>query len=338
MTSAFPPTHTRQFLRFLVAVILLPSPAMAQSLPANCSRGELATMPLTFTDDLRPVGQARINGTTVPAMLSTGSAEQTLLNKKTLDRLGIKINSTTSTQYVRDERGPAGSQTITRTALTSLIDNYAFAHIEGKRTWFVVEEFMDDTFGVRAGAGSLLQQDLEVALDAGYLKTFKPDGCFREHLAYWDPNAIAVPTFGDRWKRDLRPVFTVRINGKDVTALLSTSTPHSYLPRVAAERLGLTPESAGAIREDALPGDDPANPVWNVPVQQMAIGALDVKDFNLRLMDLAHSGEILILGADFLHRYRVYIAKSQEQIYFSQIAKPRTLKRGSVIVIPQSLD
>ena len=338
MTPTYPSRHARLLRRPIFAALLFSSAAMAQSLPASCSMGELATMPLTFTDDLRPVGEASINGTSVAAMLSTGSAEQTLLNKKTLDRLGIKVNSTTSTQYVRDERTPTGSQTTTRTALTSLIDEYAFGHTKGKRTWFVVDEFMDDTFGARVGAGSLLQQDLEIALDAGYLKTFKPDGCFREHLAYWDPNAVSVPTFGDRWKRDLRPVFTVRINGKDVTALLSTSTPHSYIPKVAAERLGLTPESPGATREDALPGDDPTNPVWSVPVQQMAIGALEVKDFNLRLMDLAHSGELLILGADFLHRYRVYIAKSQEQVYFSQIATPRTLKRGSVKVIPQSID
>lgn len=337
MTS-MPSSHTASLRTTVLAALMLSSPAMAQSLPASCSMGELATMPLTFTEDLRPVGEANINGTTVPAMLSTGSAEQILLNKRTLDRLGIKVNSTTSTQYVRDDRASESSLTTTRTALTSLIDDYSFGRTKGKRDWFLVEEFLDDTYGVRVGAGNLLRQDLEIALDAGYLKYFKPSGCLREHLAYWDPKAIAVPTYSDKWKRDPRPIFAVRINGKDVAALLSTSTPHSYIPQSAAIRLGLTADSPGATREEALPGDDPSNPVWNVPVQQMSIGALDVKDFNLRLMNLDHSGEILVLGTDFLHRHRVYIAMSQEQVYFSQIANPRPLKRGSVKVVPHSLD
>lgn len=314
------------------------SPVMAQSLPASCSMGELATTPLTFTEDMRPVGEAIINGNTVPVMLSTGSAEKLILNKKTLDRLGIKVNSTTSTQYVRDGSSAAGKDLVTQTVLTSLIDDYSFGQTRGKRDLFLVEEFMDDAFGMRVGAGNLLQQDLEIALDAGYFKHFKPRGCFREHLAYWDANAVVVPTFRDRLKRDPRPVFAVRINGHDVMALLSTSTPHSYLPQSAAVRLGLTPETPGATREAALPGDDPLKPVWNVPVQQMSIGALAVNDFNLRLMNLDFSGEILVLGSDFLHRHRVYIAMSQERAYFSRIDNPRPLKRGSVKVISQPLD
>ena len=55
-------------------------------------------------------------------------------------------------------------------------------------------------------------------------------------------------------------------------------------------------------------------------------------------MDLPHSGAILVLGADFLHRHRVYIAMSQMQIYFTPISTPRVLKRGSVKVIPIPVD
>ena len=65
---------------------------------------------------------------------------------------------------------------------------------------------------------------------------------------------------------------------------------------------------------------------------------LEVKDMDLRLMDLPHSGEILVLGADFLHRHRIYIATSQKQIYFSPITTPRAVKRGEVKVIPQIIN
>ena len=193
---------------------------------------------------------------------------------------------------------------------------------------------------LRSGSApaAVLQTDLEIALDAGYLKSFKPNGCFRTHLAYWDPQAVAVPLFQDPWKRDPRLVFGVRINGKVLGALLSTATPHSYLPRVTAERLGLTPGSPGATREDPLPGHAPDNPVWKVPVPELSIGSLQVNGVDLRLMDLPYSGDLLVLGADFLHRYRVYIATSQKQVYFSAVTTPREVKRGSVKVIPQVLN
>lgn len=294
-------------------------------------------MPLTFTDDMRPVGRATINGAIVPVMLSTAAAESVVLNKKTLDRLGIDIRSSTARLLADDiQRNPLGID-IVRDVSHALVKEFSFDQVTRNDESYLVEDFMDDSFGVRMGAGSLLQSDLEIALDAGYIKSFKPSGCFRAHLAYWDPQTVAVAAFRDTWKRDPRMVFTVRIGGKDLPALLSTATPHSYLPKVVAERLGLTPDSPGATREEPLPGHTAEQAVWKVPVRSLQIGALEVTDLDLRLMDLPYSGQVLILGADFLHRHRVYIATSQNQIYFSPVSTPRTMKRGTVNVIPQPI-
>lgn len=312
---------------------MLSNAAFAQSPTASCELGEQASFPLTFTEDMRPVGQAVINGTSVPVMISTGAAESAVLNKKTLDRLGIRVSSSTSSMFPSDERNPTNAH-LFRTISYALLNDSSFGSTRKKDALYPVEDFMDDTFGMRVGAGQLLQTDLELALDAGYIKSFRPKGCFREHLAYWDAQAVAVPVTADLWKRDPRVVFAVRIGDKAIPALLSTATPHSYLPKGTAAWLGLTPGSPGATREEALPGHAPDQAVWKVPVPAMSIGALEVKDLDLRLMDLPHSGDILVLGADFLHRHRVYIAMSQMQIYFSPISTPRALKRGSVKVVP----
>ncbi|VXC38389.1 retroviral-like aspartic protease family protein [Massilia sp. 9I] len=320
----------------VLAALVLSQAAFAQALPGGCRIGEQANIPLTFTDDLRPVAQAAIGSASVPVMLSTAAQESAVFNKKVLERLGIPVRSTTSRLFAADARNDTGVD-ILREIMIAPIKDFSFGPNQGKSGDFPVEDFMDDTFGVRIGAGVLLKHDLEVALDAGYLKVFQPKGCFREHLAYWDPQAVAVMSMGDPWKRDSRVVFHVRINGQTITALLSTSTPQSYLPKAAAARLGLTPDSPGALREDPLPGDKADKPVWKLPLPLLTIGALEVKDLDLRLMDLPHSGEILVLGADFLHRHRVYIAISQQKIYFSPIATPRVMKRGKVDVIPQTL-
>lgn len=78
--------------------------------------------------------------------------------------------------------------------------------------------------------------------------------------------------------------------------------------------------------------------MWKIPVPLLSIGALEVRNPDLRLMDLPFECDVLVLGADFLHGHRVYLARAQRQIDFSPVASPRTLKRGSVDVIPQALN
>lgn len=313
------------------------SAAHSNPLPAGCDRGEQGRMPLTFTEDLRPIGKASINGESVPVMLSTGAPESVVLNKKVLERLGIAVRTSSGFMAAQDARNPTGQDIIRDNVQHAMLKEFSFGRAKSQDVEYMVEDFMDDSFGVRLGARSLLQADLEIALDEGHLKFFKPAGCFKEHLAYWDPDAVPVTARADPWQRDPRFVFSVRIGGKDVWALLSTATPYSYLPKAVATRLGLTPESPGAVREEPLPGQDADQPVWKVPVAQMAIGALEVKNIDLRVMDLPHSGEIMVLGADFLHRHRVYMARDQKLVYFSPIKQPKVWKRGSVKVIPQAL-
>jgi len=333
-------THSRyashaSMLRYAVcAGLVLGQPVLAHAaVPSGCSMNEQWTLPLTYTEDMRPVAQAQINGKPVSVMLTTGDAKSIVFNKKVLDQLGVPMRQSTGFMADEDERNPHGVD-IVETVTLGKVDSFSFGVYKNKNAEYFVEDFMDDTYGVRIGANTLLKTDIEIALDAGHLKAFRPDGCMREHMAYWDPKAVAVPTMSDPFNRDRRFVFMVRINGTNVRALLSTGTPQTYVPLATAARLGLTPRSAGATREDPLPGHGADKPVWKVPVPQLSVGALDVKDMDVRLVDLPHAGDFLILGTDFLHRYRVYMAKSQNLVYFSPIASPRTLKRGSVNVIP----
>lgn len=52
------------------------------------------------------------------------------------------------------------------------VKELSLGQVAKKRGTYEVEDFMDDTYGLRVGAGSLLRTDLEIALDAGYLKAF----------------------------------------------------------------------------------------------------------------------------------------------------------------------
>ncbi|MFC0252604.1 retroviral-like aspartic protease family protein [Massilia consociata] len=298
-----------RFARRLGFTLLALSPlaASAQPLPAGCEPRELSTLPLTFRDDAVPVTEVRIDGKPVPALIDTGAQQATSLDRKTLEEFGIKVNLSDS-NYV-------GVQ-----VANARIDHIALGPIEYKKAWFVVDDLQKDGVGAKIGANYLFRTDVELALAQGYLKFFKPTGCLRASLAYWDRSTPSAPFQVHPLRKDLRPWFKVRINGQDINAVISTVTTHSYMDLFTAKRMGLTPESPGATREGSVKSwYDREQAVWKVPVPRMSIGELDITNFDLRLMNMDISGEMLVLGTDFLRRHRVYVAMSQNRIYFSPV-------------------
>lgn len=301
------PGSRRSFNKSLLACLFAPALALAQTLPPGCELGELGTVSLTMSEDQQPWFEARINGNAVIAIPDVGSQSATSLGKKTLERLGVKVRSSESTYAGID-------------VMNSLIASFEVGPIKSKG-WFVVTDFPTEELGARVGANYLLQSDLEISLDQGYMRFFKPKGCARASLAYWSSTAVSVPTDVHQQRKDLRPWFKVRINGQDIWAVISTTSPVSYLDLFTAKRMGLTPQSEGATEEESIIGwRDRKQRVWRLPAPAMSIGDLEVRDVDLRLVNLDLSGEILVLGTDFLRRHRVYIAMGQRRIYFSPVS------------------
>ena len=297
----------RQFGLAVLGAVLLPAAALAQSLPAGCDMREVATLPLSVRGDGVPVAQAHINGKPVATLIDTGGQHATVLDKGTLERFGVKV--------ISSETNYAGVH-----VLNANVEHIAIGPTEYRKAWFAVDDLAKDEVGGRIGANYLFRTDVEIALHERYLKFFKPSGCLRAPLAYWDPATPSVPFTIHPLKKDLRPWFKVRINGKDVSAVISTTTQHSYLDLFTAGRMGLSPDTAGASGPQAgLKWNDRAQQFWTVPVAQMSIGALPVTDFRLRLVNMERSGEMLVLGLDFLRRHRVYVAMSQNRIYFTPL-------------------
>ena len=210
-------THVSLLRSAVCASLLMSQVAFANSLPPGCEMRERATIPLSFTEDLRPIGEATINGTTVSAMLSTGAADSLIFNKKVLDRLGVPVHHTVTKLDPEDWRNPTKNDLLVEVSHAN-IKGFSIGSIKGKGGFYRVEDFMDDTYGLRVGAGTLFQHDLEIALDAGYLKTYEPRGCGTAHMAYWDPQASSVLAAWDPWKHETRVVFTATVGGKPITA------------------------------------------------------------------------------------------------------------------------
>ena len=281
--------------------------AQASTDPA-CVVGDPIALPITFAGpDEDPTIPGTIDGRPASVLIDTASSV-TLLNRPALEKLGINVRST--------ETNFAGVN-----ILTAYVPNVTVGPISAKG-WFSVLESEDD-IGVNLGANYLSRNDFEIWWANKQVRFFSPKGCRKTFLASWDPNAHIVPFETHQYRKDLRAWFKVRINGKDVDAILATASPYSTLDLHTAARLGITPETPGAVADGTAIGwRDKTQRVWRVPVADMSIGSYKVQDASIRLMDLTLSGEMMVLGADFLRNHRVLVSMSQRRLYISHLEGP----------------
>ena len=292
-------------MQLAVLVLAMELPGAKASTDPACVVGESTVLPITFAGrDEGPTIPGTINGRPASVLVDTAS-EATLLNRPALEKLGIHVRSS-ETNY-------AGVD-----ILMANVANVTVGPISA-RGWFSVLESKND-IGVNLGANYLSRHDLEIWWANKQVKFSRPQGCRQTFLAMWDPNAHVVPFETHQYRKDLRAWFKVRINGKDVDAIFATAHPYSILDLHTAARLGITPEAPGAVEVGVATGwREKSHTVWRVPVEDMSIGGYKVQDASIRLMDLTLSGEMMVLGADFLRNHRVLISMSQRRLYISHL-------------------
>lgn len=291
---------SRLALATSLALSLLTMTAAARA----CDMNELANLPVSFYGrDQLPVIPATIDDHPTMVLLDIGATEATL-NKSTLEQMGIRIQSTTTNLPGAD-----------------LLTAYASKLMVGAKQskgWFPVADLYAPEIGVQGGTRLLLRTDLEISLADKHVKFFRPSDCRKTSLAYWDPKAYVVPFDAEFGNSEGRPWFKVSINGHQVNAIVSPSAPHSYLDSFAAARMGITPQSPGAVELESVTGwRGEKQPVWLVPTKELTIGNYTMQDFKLRIINLTLSGEMLVLGADFLRTHRVLLSVNQRRMYFS---------------------
>lgn len=114
----------------------------------------------------------------------------------------------------------------------------------------------------------------------------------------------------------------ITINGKPVRALLDSGAGRSLLGMAEAAKLGVTPESPGALPAGCVGGfGKNAVDSWTAQFESFAIGDEVIHNPRIRFGDLSqHASDAqaeMLLGADFLHSHRVLIARSQRKLYFT---------------------
>lgn len=284
--------------------------AAAATLPvavahAECDLGDVVTTPIVFAGaDRVPVVTGTVNQQPFRFKLNT-SDSTTTLNRAAVEKLGVPVR-TTATTYVGVD-------------VLSAFTNKVTVGAAGRGGEFIVLDRKSDLYDGRVGATMLLRNDLELAFADGYMKQSKPSGCIRTFLAAWDPSATVLTFTSDQQHGDLRPWFWVTVNGVKVKATIATDMPYTTIDATTAARLGLTHDMPGAQEDGQVTGwYEKRQKVSKVPAD-VAIGNYQVKQATVRIFDMDLSGEVMVLGADFLRANRVLIAMSQRKLYITPV-------------------
>jgi len=289
------------FAARLLAIALLP----AASADAECELGDVVTTPVVFAGANRvPVITGTLNGQPFRFKLNS-SDSATTLNRAAVEKLGLNVR-TTATNYVGVDVLSVFTDKVTAGAVT-------------RSGEFIVLDRTGDLYDGKLGGTMLLRSDLELAFADGYIRQSNPRGCIRSFLATWDPGATVVSFTSDQQHGDLRPWFWVTINGTKVKSTIGTDMPYTMIDAKTAARLGLSHDMPGAQADGEVTGWRGKRQKLSKVPADVSIGSSAVKKAMVRIVDMDLSGEVMVLGADFLRANRVLISMSQRKLYITPL-------------------
>lgn len=285
--------------------------AFGQAAKPSACQIDRQTLPLKFGGEgMLPYVPGSINGVTTMAVIDIG-APYTSLNKGALEKIGVATIDT-------DEiiRGVGGS----RPAIVADVKEIAVGPAKGKGRFQVTPESRTE-YGIHLGTNYLLATDLELSFAEKALRFVKPTNCGKDHLAYWSADAVSIPfTFGE----EERPLFKVKIDGHELTAMLSTTVEQSFIDVTAAARLpgknAAMFAGEGSTRVRAMGRS--TVPAWSGDFKLIEIGDEQISDSKLTVMRLDGIQANVILGLDFMRSHRILVSMSQRMLYFTYTGGP----------------
>lgn len=153
----------------------------------------------------------------------------------------------------------------------------------------VLEHPPEPKYSLLAGADIMLNglnKDVEISLAEGEMKIFVPSNCDNAFLAYWNKDA-STAALVDLSTADPRQIVTVRVNGKEMTAMIDSGSPISVIDLDAAARAGITPTSAGVgeLQTGFAPNKQNGK-VWHASFSTFSIGNEVIQHPNIAIADL----------------------------------------------------
>ncbi len=309
----------------LSAALLALAFAAAAPARAECL---LAKMPMAVTMvGSKPSVEVRLNDHPVRLEVDSGSFFSTL-SAAAAAQLGVHTRPAPFNFYVT---GVGGQEN--RVDLAKV--KFGVGKTDVPQMDFVVLPGLQGDLGIVGllGRNILAHWDVDYDFAHGELALVQPRACGGKVLAYWDPAADVLPMTGANDSPVHPATAWVKINGKEIKALFDTGASSTGLTMTGARKVGLDVHGPKAIPAGSTHGiGQRTSASWLVPVDEVLIGGEKIKNTKVRVSDYTATDHDMLIGADFFLSHHVYVANSQQKIYFTYNGGPvfdLTVKAGA---------
>ncbi len=313
-----------------LGLVILGLAACAEPAAAACNLGKLAELPVTMSG-LSPIVPAKINGADAHLIADSG-AFFSLLTPGAAERFKLRVGPAPGWLTVKGVNGDA------HVSATNVQDLTVLGVTLHKIDFLVGGPQLERSADGLLGENLLGVADVEFDLANGVIRIFKAQGCQGAVLAYWDtgkPYSVMDITPSTLTQREIEG--TAYVNGARVGVDFDTGSPMSILTLQGARRAGVNPDGAG-VEAAGITGGLGRRSVqsWLAPVKSFKIGDEEIKNTRLRIGGIELQDADMLLGADFFLSHRVYVARSQNKLYFTYNGGPVfRLDRTSETEAPQ---
>jgi tetratricopeptide (TPR) repeat protein/predicted aspartyl protease len=284
---------------------------------ANTCKLTMFRLPVRM-EDRRPVISGTVNGTRERFIVDTGSFFDFL---SPTVAAALKLPLAYAPPWYR-VIGVGGSSFVPQIAT---VKTFTVAGITGRDAQFLVG---DNDF--QGGIAGILGQNLFRATDVdfdfadGLLRFVEPQHCGGRVLAYWaTTQPIGMVDF--HWTTEQQPnvIAAAAVNGHRVNVLFDTGSWRTILSLSAARHAGITPSSPGVVPAGMSIGlGGRAVKVWVAPIDKFEIGGEAIEHTHVLIGDIGLPQADMLLGADFFLAHHIYIAYSQDKLYFTYNGGP----------------
>ena len=284
---------------------------------ADCKINQLLELPVTMAGD-SPTTKATINGQQVRLVVDTG-AFFSLVTPAAAARLGLKPAPLPFNMRVEGIAGEANVHV--GTAKSFELEGVPFHNID----FLIGERGLGEDVDGLIGENLLSGFDTEFDLANGVVRFMQPAGCGGDRsLAYW---AGAVPYGEMSIDRIAMPSLRIRgnamVNQRRISVVFDTGAYRSIMTMAGARAAGLSTVGPGVVAEAATRGIGRQQArTWIAPVASVDIGGEQVKTTRVRFGEIELGDSDMVLGADFFLSHRIYVAKSQNRLYFTYNGGP----------------
>jgi tetratricopeptide (TPR) repeat protein len=177
------------------------------------------------------------------------------------------------------------------------------------------------------GQNFLVNWNVEYDLAKGAIRLFKDTDCSKQFLAYWAVQAQQPYTVTNIEKvtpRYPHAIGHAYINGEKIKVLFDSGAFKSVLSLKAAARAGVKVDSPGVI-EGGLTGGVGRNMVRSYIAPFASFKFADgeeIKNARLRVAEMDIGIADMLVGADFFLSHRIFVANSQDKLYFTYNGGP----------------